>query len=177
LIRKNQSNLRRRRGWRGDNMSSSRLLAVVVLAVALVFSANSVSSRQAQQFAKAFDEGPAANQKRVEVAEITGKSAAACSMRLRGFIEELEGVFSWAHSVYPVQHLFEKYFPLEGCDPGAVSELCLKSRYCRAASIEPNTMVIAFDSRWDDPYRGLHVTFGPDLRSGDSELPFVKAKI
>jgi hypothetical protein len=158
-------------------MFSSRLLGVVVLAVALFFSANSVSSRQAQQLAKVFDERPAVTQKRVEVAEITGKSAAACSMRLRGFIEELEGVFSWAHSVYPVQHLFEKYFPLEGCDPDAVSELCLKSRYCRAASIEPNTMVIAFDSRWDDPYRGLHVTFGLDLRSGDSELPFVKAKI
>jgi hypothetical protein len=37
-------------------MSSSRMLGVVVLAVALVFSANSVSSRQAQQLAKVFDE-------------------------------------------------------------------------------------------------------------------------
>ena len=157
-------------------MFSSRLLGVVVLAVALFFSANSVSSRQAQQLAKVFDERPAVTQKRVEVAEITGKSAAACSMRLRGFIEELEGVLSWAHSVYPVQHLFEKYFPLEGCDPGAVSDLCLKSKYCRAASIEPNTMVIQFDSRWDDPHWGLDVSFGLDLRSGDSELPFVKVK-
>jgi hypothetical protein len=157
-------------------MFSSRMLGVVVLAVTLI-SANAVSSRQAQQLAKVFDERPAVTQKRVEVAEITGKSAAACSLRLQGFIEELEGVFSWAHSVYPVEHLFEKYFPLEGCDPDAVSELCRKSRYCRAASIEPNTMVIAFDSRWDDPYRGLHVTFGLDLRSGDSRLPFVKAKI
>ena len=153
-------------------MSSSRMLGVVVLAVALVFSANSVSSRQAQQLAKVFDERPAVTQKRPEVAEITGKSAAACSMRLRGFIEELEGVFSWAHSVYPVQHLFEKYFPLEGCDPDAVSELCLKSRYCRDASVEPE-----FDSRWDDPYRGLDVQFGLDRRSGDSRHPFVKVKI
>lgn len=158
-------------------MFSSRLLGVVVLAVALVFSANSVTSRQAQQFAKVFNERPAATQKRVEVAEITGKSAAACSMRLRGFIEELEGVFSWAHSVYPVQHLFEKYFPLEGCDPDAVVDLCLQSRYCRAASVEPNIMVIQFDSRWDDPYRGLDVQFGLDMRSGDSRHPFVKAKI
>jgi hypothetical protein len=116
-------------------------------------------------------------QKTAEVAEITAKSAAACSMHLQGFIEELEGVFSWAHSVYPVLRLFEKYFPLEGCDPGAVSELCLKSRYCRAASVEPNFMVIEFDSRWDDPYRGLHVQFSLDKRSGDSELPFVKVKI
>jgi len=158
-------------------MSSSRMLAVVVLAVALVFSANSVSSRQAQQFAKVFDERPAVTQKRPEVAEITGKSAAACSMRLRGFIEELEGVFSWAHSVYPVEHLFEKYFPLEGCDPGAVLELCRKSRYCRDASVEPNIMVIEFDSRWDDRYRGLDVQFGLDRRSGDSRHPFVKVKI
>jgi hypothetical protein len=158
-------------------MSSSRMLAVVVLAVALVFSANAVSSRQAQQLAKVFDERPAVTQKRVEVAEITGKSAAACSLRLQSFIEELEGVFSWAHSVYPVQHLFEKYFPLEGCDPDAVSELCRKSRYCRDASVEPNIMVIEFDSRWDDPYRGLDVQFGLDRRSGDSRLPFVKAKI
>jgi hypothetical protein len=158
-------------------MFSSRLLGVVVPAVALFFSANSVSSRQAQQFAKVFDERPAVTQKRVEVAEITGKSAAACSMRLQGFIEELEGVFSWAHSVYPVQHLFEKYFPLEGCDPGAVLELCLKSRYCRGASVEPNKIVIQFDSRWDDLYRGLDVQFSLDKRSGDSKLPFVKAKI
>jgi hypothetical protein len=158
-------------------MSSSRSLGVVVLAVPLVLSANAMSSWQAQQFAEIFDEGFAVTQKRVEVAEITEKSAAACSVRLQGFIEELEGVFSWAHSVYPVQHLFEKYFPLEGCDPVAVSELCLKSRYCRDVSVEPNIMVIAFDSRWDDPYRGLHVTFGLDLRSGDSQLSFVKAKI
>jgi hypothetical protein len=135
-------------------MSSSRWLRVIVLAVPLVFCANSVSSRQAQQFAKVFDEKSAVTQKRVEIAEITGSSAAACSMRLQGFIEELEGVLSWAHSVYPVQRLFEKYFPLEGCDPGAVLELCLKSRYCRDASVEPNTMVIVFDSRRDDPYRG-----------------------
>jgi hypothetical protein len=157
-------------------MSSSRMLGVVVLAVALVFSANSVSSRQAQQLAKVFDERPAVTQKRLEVAEITGKSAAACSMRLRGFIEELEGVLSWAHSVSPVQHLFEEYFPLEGCDPDAVSDLCLKSSYCRAASIEPNKMVIEFDSRWDHPRWGLHVSFGLDMRSGDSRLPFVKVK-
>jgi hypothetical protein len=157
-------------------MSSSRMLAVVVLAVALFSSANSVSSRQAQQLAKVFDERPAVAQKRVEVAEITGKSAAACSVRLQRFIEELEGVLSWAHSVSPVQHLFEKYFPLEGCDPDAVSELCRKSRYCRDASIEPNKMVIEFDSRWDDPHWGLDVSFGLDLRSGDSRLPFVKVK-
>jgi hypothetical protein len=129
----------------------------------------------AQQFV--CDARSAATRKRLEVAEITAKSAAACSMHLQGFIEELEGVFSWAHSVYPVLRLFEKYFPLEGCDPGAVSELCLKSRYCRAASVEPNFMVIEFDSRWDDPYRGLHVQFSLDKRSGDSELPFVKVKI
>jgi hypothetical protein len=177
LIRKIRSDLRRRRGWKGDNMFSSRLLAVVVLAIPLFFSADTVSSRQAQQFADVFDGRPAVTQKGMEVAEITGKSAAACSVRLQRFIEELEGVLSWAHSVYPVQHLFEKYFPLEGCDPDAVSELCLKSSYCRAASIEPNTMVIAFDSRWDDPYRGLDVQFGLDRRSGDSRHPFVKVKI
>jgi hypothetical protein len=171
-----QGDVRRRRGWKGGDMFSSRWLGVVVLAVPLGFSANSVSSRQAQQLTEIFDERTAVTQKRVEVAEITGKSAAACSIRLQGFIEELEGVLSWAHSVYPVQRLFEKYFPLEGCDPDAVSELCLKSRYCRAASIEPNIMVIEFDSRWDHPRWGLHVQFGLDMRSGDSRHPFVKLK-
>jgi hypothetical protein len=128
----------------------------------------------AQQFV--CDARSAATRKRLEVAEITAKSAAACSARLQRFTEELEGVFSWAHSVYPVQQLFEKYFPLEGCDTDAVLELCLKSRYCRDESVEPNTMVITFDSRWDNPYRGLHVTFGLDRRSGDSKFPFVKGK-
>ncbi len=154
--------------------SATLSLRVVTLLVALIVSANTVSSSHAQQFAE--DQSTAA-QKSIDVAEITEKSAAQCSVRLQGFIEELEGVLGSAHSVYPVQQLFGEYFPLTGCDPGAVLSLCLKSRYCRDASVEPNTMVILFDSQRDDPHWGLVVQFAIDRRSGDSELPFVKVKI
>jgi len=154
---------------RGGNMFSSRLLKVVVLAVAaLNSSVNTVSSEQAER---------SAARKSADVAVITEKSAAECSARLQGFIEELEGLLSREHSVYPIQRLFEKYFPLEGCDPGAVLGLCLKSKYCRDASAHPDIMVIAFDNRPNDPHWGLYVQFGLNRRTGDSQLPFVKVKI
>jgi hypothetical protein len=152
------------------------LLRVITLLVALIVSANPVSSLQAQQSAEVLNNKSTIAQQSVGVAETAKKSAAECSMRLQGFIEELEEFLGSAHSVYPVQHLFDKYFPLTGCDPGAVLGLCLKSRYCHDASAEPNTMVIEFDSRRNDPHWGLVVQFAIDRRSGDSELPFVKVK-
>jgi hypothetical protein len=157
-------------------MFSSRLLGLVVLLAALIASANTVSS-QAQQFAQSLFERTTVAQKRTEVAEITGKSAAECSVRLRGFIEELEQALSSARSVLPIENLFKEYFPLTGCDPGAVLELCLKSKYCRDQSAEPNTLVISFDSQWNEPHWGLYVAFSIDRRTGDSEFPFVIAKI
>jgi hypothetical protein len=158
-------------------MTDRIYVTMVVLLVALIVSASTVSSQQAQQFAQGPSERSIAARKRVEVAEITGKSAAECSVRLRGFIEELDGMLSWVHSVYPIQSLFEKYFPVTGCDPGAVLELCLKSKYCRDASAEPSILVIAFDSQRNKPHWGLYAQFGLDRRSGDSLNTFVKVKI
>jgi hypothetical protein len=157
---------------RSRKMFSALLPRTLGFAVALNFSAISASSQQTPHFAEAPNEKSG-----TDVTVITEQSAAECTARLQGFIEELEGLLSREHSVYPIQRLFKKYFPLQGCDPRAVLELCLKSKYCRDASAHPDIMVIAFDSQWNDPHSGLHVQFGIDKRTGEARLPFVKVKI
>jgi hypothetical protein len=114
---------------------------------------------------------------RVELAMITESAASECSARLRSFVEELEGLFPQLTSVAPVQSLFKKYFPLEGCDPAQVLAICKTSKYCSDLSTHPSIMVIGFDSRPDDLHRGIYVQFGVDRKSGDTQLTFVKVKI
>jgi hypothetical protein len=79
------SPLRRLEWWSTPGLTTALLRAVVLL-VALTVSAKTVSSQQAQHFAQDLDERSAVVHKQVEVAELTGKSAAECSVRLRGFI-------------------------------------------------------------------------------------------
>jgi hypothetical protein len=104
-------------------------------------------------------------------------SAAKCSARMQGFVEELEGLFPHTTSVYPVQALFKKYLPVEGCDPDQVLASCSRSKYCSNQSAHPNSLIIAFDSQPSEAHSGLYVQFSVDRRSGDVRLPFVKVKI
>jgi hypothetical protein len=64
---------------------------------------------------------------------------AECTSRLVRFVEELDPVFDTEHSVFPVQDLFKKYFPLSGCDMDQVFEVCWKSRYFAEAASRQQT--------------------------------------
>jgi len=107
----------------------------------------------------------------------TESSAAECSARMRRFIEELEGLFPHTTSVDPVQLLFKKYFPIEGCDPDQVLAICQRSKYCSDQSARAGSLIVAFDSRPNEPHSGLYVQFSVDRKSGNTRLPFVKVKI
>ena len=100
-----------------------------------------------------------------------------CTDRLQKFVYELEELFPHTRSVYPVQALFKKYFPIEGCDPDQVLAICQRSKYCSDQSAHPSILVIAFDSRPNEPHSGLYVQFGVERQSGDTRLPFVKVKL
>src|SRR5947209_19012909 len=64
-----------------------------------------------------------------EMAVMSDKSKRECSVRMTGFVNQLDKVLSTEHSVDPVQRLFREYFPLEGCDPDEVVRLCRQSQY------------------------------------------------
>jgi hypothetical protein len=113
----------------------------------------------------------------VEAAMKTESSATDCTARIQSFIEELEALFPHANSVYPIQALFKKYFPIEGCDPDQVLAACQRSKYCSDQSARPDSLIVAFDSRPDAPHAGLYVQFSVDRKSGNTRLPFVKVKI
>lgn len=113
----------------------------------------------------------------VEAAMKTDTSASKCSARIQSFVEELEALFPHATSVYPVQALFKKYFPIEGCDPDQVLAICQRSKYCSDQSAHPNSLIVAFDSKPDERHSGLYAQFSVDRQSGNTSLPFVKVKI
>ena len=158
-----------------------RALGFFALSVAVVslqiFDVNVALAQRAVQPTQAISEASMSPSSRTEANMITEKSKAECTLRVTGFIEELEKMFVGEHSVYPIQGLFKKYFPLEGCEPDKVLEICRKSKYCKDSISPPDIIVLAFDSRPNDPHRGFYVQFGLDPKSGNSQLPFVKVKI
>jgi len=100
-----------------------------------------------------------------------------CTARLQQFVNELEQLFPHTSAVAPVQLLFKKHFPMEGCAPDEVLAICKKSKYCSDKSAHPNSLIVAFDSRPDERHSGIYVQFSVDRQSGETRLPFVKIKL
>jgi hypothetical protein len=98
---------------------------------------------------------------------------AECTSRLARFVEELDPVFDTEHSVFPVQDLFKKYFPLSGCDRDQVFEVCWKSRYFAEAASRQTSFSVAFGNSLSRPDVSLSVQIDFDKNSGNSLPPFV----
>jgi hypothetical protein len=148
----------------------------VAAIIVLIFSAHSTPAELSRG---RISELPGSTSERafVEIAMKTENPAATCSARIQSFVEELEAIFPYATSVYPVQALFKKYFPIEGCDPDQVLAICQRSKYCSDQSAHPSLLTVVFDSRPNEPHSGLYVQFSVERKSGDTQLPFVKIKI
>lgn len=109
--------------------------------------------------------------------EARASESPKCTARLQQFVGELEELLPHTTAVAPVQLLFKKHFPMEGCAPDKVLAICKKSKYCSDQSAHPSSLVVAFDSRPDEPHSGIYVQFSVDRQSGDTRLPFVKVKL
>src|ERR1700722_11113975 len=150
-------------------VNSSRGLKALI-AVALIQAGGPALASQVQLRNAEVYEG------KVEAILATDKSKAEGLLKLNGFIQDLEKILDKEHSVAPVQQLFQKYFPLTGCDADSALELCRKSRYFSAVTKQGDTIVVAFEST-ENPHSGIYLQFSIDQRSGNSSLPFVKIKI
>ena len=98
---------------------------------------------------------------------------AECALRLTEFVKELDRTFDTEHSIAPVQDLFQKYFPLSGCDIDQISKICRQSRYFAGADKQMRVFTAAFDNAPYHPYSKLFVQITFDRKSGNSEPPFV----
>jgi hypothetical protein len=98
---------------------------------------------------------------------------AECALRLTGFVKELDRIFDTEHSIVPVQDLFQKYFPLSGCDIDQISKISRQSRYFAGADKQTRSFTAWFDNQPYHPYSKLFVQIAFDRKSGNSEPPFV----
>ena len=98
---------------------------------------------------------------------------AECALRLTGFVKELDAIFDTEHSIAPVQDLFQKYFPLSGCDIDQISKICGQSRYFAGAEKQTRVFTAWFDNQPYHPYSKLFVQITFDRKPGNSEPPFV----
>ena len=99
---------------------------------------------------------------------------AECALRLAEFVKELDKAFDTEHSVFPIQELFKKYFPVSACNIDRVFDIGRESRYFDGAdNSQPDTFSVSFDNEPFHPYSKLYVQISFDRKSGNSEPPFV----
>jgi hypothetical protein len=108
-----------------------------------------------------------------QVLDTDADRKAECALRLTGFVKELDAIFDTEHSIAPVQDLFQKYFPLSGCDIDQISKICRQSRYFAGADKQTRIFTASFDNQPYHPYSKLFVQITFDRKSGNSEPPFV----
>lgn len=104
---------------------------------------------------------------------IADDKKAECVTSFAEFVGELDKVFDTEHSIAPVQALFEKYFPIEGCGIDQVFDIARKSRYFDEAGKDQRIFSVSFDNQPYHPYSKLFVQITFDRASGNSEPPFV----
>jgi hypothetical protein len=84
----------------------------------------------------------------------------------------MDDMLANVRSVFPVQDLLKRYFPIKGCDNEEAIKLCRGSKYFAAISRHVDMDVITFSSAGIlNPHSGFTVTFGLRKPSGDTALP------
>lgn len=103
------------------------------------------------------------------ISETRAAENSGCTIRLQQFVHELELLFPHATSVYPIQALFSRYFPLGGCEADEILPICKQSKYCSDQSVDAKRLIMVFE----EAQRRLYVQSAIDRRSKNTELPFV----